>query len=194
MASATGQRFPDDVRLQTARLLLRPFEAGDVPDVVAGCADELTQRWLPLPRPYTEADARAWCLEMAPGLLAGGDGIHWAAVELATGRLAGGFGLKRTDWPARVSEIGYWVAPWARGRGVATDAAGEIARWLLADQAFERLELRAATGNAASQRVAEKAGYVREGVLRNAGHVHGGRVDLVVFSVIPADRRSSPPP
>lgn len=192
-AAAADRRFPDGVRLETARLLLRPFEAGDVPDVAAACADELTQRWLPLPRPYGEAEARTWCVEVAPHLLASGDGIHWAAVELATGRLAGGFGLKRTDWPARVSEIGYWVAPWARGRGVATDAAREIARWLLADQGFERLELRAATGNVASQRVAEKAGYVREGVLRNAGHVHGGRVDLVMFSAIPADGRRPPP-
>jgi RimJ/RimL family protein N-acetyltransferase len=49
------------------------------------------------------------------------------------------------------------------------------------------LQLRAATGNAGSNRVAEKAGFTREGVARNAGTVHGGRVDLVVWSLVPGD-------
>ena len=62
-----------------------------------------------------------------------------------------------------------------------------ISGWALREQGFERVELRAATGNLASQRVAEKAGFVREGVARNAGHVHDGRVDLVVYSLTRAD-------
>ena len=57
----------------------------------------------------------------------------------------------------------------------------------LREHGFERMELRAATGNLASQRVAEKAGFVREGVARNAGRVHAGRVDLVVYSLTRAD-------
>ena len=61
------------------------------------------------------------------------------------------------------------------------------ASWALREQGFERVELRAATGNLASQRVAEKAGFVREGVARNAGHVTHGRVDLVVYSLTRAD-------
>jgi RimJ/RimL family protein N-acetyltransferase len=95
--------------------------------------------------------------------------------------------VKRTDWRARTTEIGYWVAPWGRNLGLATEATAAIARWVLVDCGFERLELRAATGNIASQRVAEKAGFVREGVARNAGITHGGRVDLVVFSLTRAD-------
>jgi RimJ/RimL family protein N-acetyltransferase len=62
--------------------------------------------------------------------------------------------------------------------------------WVLRDQGFERVELRAATGNLASQRVAEKAGFTREGVLRNAGSVNAGRVDMVVYSLV----RGDPPP
>ena len=58
---------------------------------------------------------------------------------------------------------------------------------MLRDQGFERLELRAATGNLASQRVAEKAGFTREGVLRNAGYVHDGRVDMVVYALVRGD-------
>ena len=60
---------------------------------------------------------------------------------------------------------------------------------MLRDQGVERLELRAATGNLASQRVAEKAGFTREGVLRNAGYVNDGRVDMVVYSLVRGDLR-----
>lgn len=180
------QSFPDET-LETDRLELRPYRAEDAPDVALACRDELTQRWLPLPDPYTDADALAWCTEMAPGFRASGEGIEWAAVRRADGRLVGSFGLKRTDWRAWSSEIGYWVAPWARGEGLAIEAVTAIGRWLLLDQQFERLVLRAAPRNVASQRVAQKAGFTREGVARNAGFTNAGRVDLVVFSLIPAD-------
>jgi len=61
------------------------------------------------------------------------------------------------------------------------------AEWLLRDQAFNRVELFAATGNTASQRVAEKSGFVREGVARNSGFTHSGQQDMVMFSLVPAD-------
>lgn len=181
-----AQTFPE-VTLETPRLLLRPYRAEDAPEVAVACRDELTQRWLPLPNPYADADALAWCTEIAPRFRTSGDGIEWAAVRRSDDRLIGSFGLKRTDWRGRSSEIGYWVAPWARGEGVAVEAVQAIARWLLLEQGFERMVLRAATGNTASLRVAEKAGFTREGVARNAGFTNSGRVDLVVFSLIRTD-------
>ncbi|MFC7100583.1 GNAT family N-acetyltransferase [Nonomuraea rubra] len=91
--------------------------------------------------------------------------------------------LRDIDWHSRTAEVGYMTAPWARGNGYAGEAVREIARWLLEQHAFERLQLRAAPGNTASQRVAEKAGFVREGVARSS---LGGQ-DLVVYSLIPSD-------
>lgn len=183
------QTFPE-VTLQTARLTLRPYRAEDAPDVALACRDELTQRWLPLPNPYTDADALAWCTEISARFRTSGEGIEWAAVRRSDDRLIGSFGLKRTDWRARSSEIGYWVAPWARGEGLAVEAVQAIARWLLKEQAFERMVLRAARDNAASLRVAEKAGFMREGIARNAGFTNSGRVDLVVFSMVATDLES----
>ncbi|MGW3269152.1 GNAT family N-acetyltransferase [Streptomyces sp. NPDC001056] len=180
--------FPETV-LHTDRLVLRPFTDADVEDTQASCADALTQRWLPLPRPYTSDDATAWCTSVSHALRESGDDIHFAVTDARTERLLGTVGLKKTDWRARVSEVGYWVSPWARGNGVATEATRALARRLLDDQHFERLELRAATANAASRRTALKAGFHREGVLRNAGFVHDGRVDLVLFSLLPDDLR-----
>lgn len=121
------------------------------------------------------------------------------AVE-SEGHLVGSIDLKRTDWLSGVTEIGYWTAPLMRGRGVMTEATRVLALWALDDMGFERVELRIATDNAASLRVADRAGFTREGVARSAGYVHGGRVDLVISSLIRADiglpelRSKSTPP
>ncbi|MFH7334162.1 GNAT family N-acetyltransferase [Streptomyces sp. KHY 26] len=180
--------FPETV-LHTDRLVLRPFTDADIEDTRASCADALTQRWLPLPRPYTSADATAWCTSVSHALRESGDGIHFAVTDARTERLPGTVGLKKTDWRARVSEVGYRVSPWARGDGVAAEATRALARRLLADHRFERLELRAATADTASRRTAVTAGFHPEGILRNAGFVHDGRVDLVRFSLLPDDLR-----
>ncbi|MGW3185273.1 GNAT family N-acetyltransferase, partial [Kitasatospora sp. NPDC001119] len=102
--------FPQTV-LHTPRLTLRPFTADDTDDTRAACADDLTQHWLPLPRPYTREDAHTWCTRTAHDLRTTGDGIHFAVTERMNGRLAATVGLKKTDWRSRSSEAGYWVAP-----------------------------------------------------------------------------------
>lgn len=178
--------FPETT-LRTERLVLRPFAAADIADVRAGAADELTQRWFPLPRPYTLAHAAEYVMQTAPRFRETGGGIHLAIADPATERLLGNISLKRTNWRALTTEVGYWIAPWARGRGCAAEATRALAEWALADRGFERLELLAATGNIASQKVAARSGFRREGILRNAGLTHHGRVDLLLFSLIPAD-------
>lgn len=145
----------------------------------------MVQQWLPLPSPYTDEVAKGFVEEFAPGQQATGAGLV-RAIEVG-GRLAGCVSLKETDWQELTTEVGYWIAPWGRGVGLAGRAARLLAEWALRDQAMERVELRAAVGNVASQRSADRAGFTREGILRNAGHVHAGRVDLVVYSLIPSD-------
>ncbi|GAA3746536.1 RimJ/RimL family protein N-acetyltransferase [Spinactinospora alkalitolerans] len=178
------------VVLETDRLTLRAFTEADIDGVHRSASDPLTRRWLPIPapgRPYTRADAEQWCRVEAPRARADGDGQQWAALERWTGTFVGSFGLTRTLWAARNTEVGYWVAPWARGKGLAPEAVIAISRWALLDQGFERVELKAATGNTASRRVADKAGFSYEGVERNAMPLHEGRTDLAVYSLIPAD-------
>jgi ribosomal-protein-alanine N-acetyltransferase len=79
-------------------------------------------------------------------------------------------------------EIAYVVAPAARGRGVATVAVELLTRWAFDALELERIQLKIEPDNAASIRVAEKAGYQREGLLRSAGTVRGRRIDLLVYS------------
>ncbi|MFB9802889.1 GNAT family N-acetyltransferase [Streptomonospora salina] len=176
--------------LQTERLTLRAHTRDDIGAVYRGAADPAVQRWLPMPEPgapYTRADAEHWCLVAAPQARAGGDGQQWAAVDTATGAYLGAIGLNRTAWRARCTEIGYWLCAWARGRGLATEAVVAVSRWALVEQGLQRVELKAAVGNAASRRVAEKAGFAYEGTERNAMPLHEGRTGLATYSLIPGD-------
>lgn len=180
----SDDRFPDVV-LRTARLTLRAPREDDADAIVAGATDPVTQQWLPLPKPYARAQALSFVRETVPAARATGKGLI-RAIDL-DGTLAGLIDLKRTDWRHRETEIGYWAAPPARARGVMTEATVALSRWVLTEAAFERVILRIAPGNQASVRVAEKAGFTFEGTARNAGVVHAGRVDLAVYSLIPAD-------
>lgn len=184
--SVSDQVFPDVV-LRTQRLVLRALREEDVDAIVAAVSDPVTQRWLPLPDPYTREDAMSWVREKAPATRAGGSGLI-RAIEW-DGALAGVIDLKRTDWRHRETEIGYWAAPVTRAQGVMTEATVALSRWALTDAAFERVVLRIATGNKASVRVAEKAGFTYEGTARNAGIVHAGRLGLAIYSLIPEDLR-----
>jgi RimJ/RimL family protein N-acetyltransferase len=185
--------FPETV-LRTDSLHLRPFSRADVEDTRIASSDPLTQAWLPLPSPYTLDHAIEWCTRTSHDLRDSGDGIQFAIADLESDRLLGAIGLHKTNWRSLTTGVGYWVAPWARGRGVAAEAAREVGRWALECRALERVELRAATANHASRRTAVRAGYRPEGVLRNAGITHGGRVDLAVYSLTPADLQESHDP
>ena len=160
---------------------LRPFRLDDVADVAAGCADPMTQRYLDgLPNPYTEADARHWVTEGAPAAFTAG-GAAYAVADPATDRLLGTVGLSHPVPQRGQAEIGYWVAPWARGRGVATAAARALAAHAFAT-GTARLELLAQVENAASQRVALAAGFRPEGVRRAAGRsADGEQRDLTAW-------------
>ncbi|GAA1104849.1 GNAT family N-acetyltransferase [Nocardiopsis composta] len=188
-ASEEARRMPMVV-LETERLTLRAFTDSLIDDVLAAMTDPETRRWLPLPepgRPYTRADAEEWCRVTAPSMRATGDGQQWAVTVTATGDFAGAVGLLRTRWPSLVTEVGYWFSPRFRGSGYATEAVTAVSRWAILDQEMERVELKAATGNRASRRVAEKAGFTFEGIERNAMPLHRGRTDLAAYSLIPSD-------
>jgi RimJ/RimL family protein N-acetyltransferase len=170
------------VRLEDEAVLLRRFEASDVPAIVAACQDPDIPRWTSVPAPYTESDARAW--------LESGEEESFAVVDRSSGGLLGSIGVRFLG--DGIAEVGYWVANEARGRGVATRALVLVAAWVFDDHGVRRLQLRADTENAASQRVAEKAGFVREGVLRSALELKGQWRDVVMYSLVREDL-SGPP-
>ncbi len=187
--------FPN-ISISTERLVLRPLDEDDVPALAAMMNDEQVAAWTDVPQPFTEDGARTWVTEYAPIERAEGRGLDLAVTEFLTQRLVGVVQLAKADWHVRSAELSYIVAPWARGEGYASEAALATARWLFQDQKFERVELRTAAGNTASQQVAQKIGCISEGVLRNACIAHvrtedGGwadvRTDFIVWSLLPED-------
>ncbi|MFJ8534904.1 GNAT family N-acetyltransferase [Streptomyces sp. NPDC093591] len=187
--------FPN-ISISTERLVLRPFEELDIEAFAEMMNDELVTAWTSVPQPYTEADARSWITKLAPAERTEGRGIVFAVDEFLTQRLVGIVHLQNTNWRVRSSEISYVIAPWARGEGYASEASLATAQWLFRDQKFERLELRTAADNAASQQVAQKIGCISEGVLRGAwiartkadsGEWTDVRTDLIVWSLLPED-------
>jgi RimJ/RimL family protein N-acetyltransferase len=96
------------------------------------------------------------------------------------------FSVDREDLEA---ELGYAVSPWARGRGVATEALDALTSWAFAE-GLQRVSLLIAVSNTASSRVAEKAGYTLEGVLRSMHQKNGRREDMQSWSRLPGDASS----
>jgi RimJ/RimL family protein N-acetyltransferase len=182
------RRFPALV-VATPRLHVRALEIADAPDVDTIMCDRLTLRWLRLPADDWPPDGLVWCTELAGRQRATGDGDHYAVLRREDGRLVGLLWTWRTDWTARTTEVSFVVAPNARGYGVAAEALDAVAIALLLEHGFQRIELRVTPGNTGARRVAEKAGFVYEGLQRSAGYVHGGRVDLEMWSLVGADLR-----
>ena len=171
------------MELRDGDLVLRPWTEDDVEAIVAGCNDPEVAWWIPtIPSPYTEQDALAFIRgEVVPDADA-------MAIEL-NGRVVGGIGigLNSNDYRATV---GYWMAAEARGQGICTRALRLLSRHALDGLELQRVQLITDPDNVASQRVAEKVGYQREGVLRaHLRHPDGRIRDSVMFSLLPGELR-----
>jgi RimJ/RimL family protein N-acetyltransferase len=163
-------------------IVLRPWTEDDVPALVAALNDPEIPRWIPvIPRPYTEEDALAYVRGEVHDL------EHTWAVTV-DGAPIGSIGMRTNE--SRVGHIGYWCAREARGRGYTTRALRVVSRFAIEELRFGRLELITDPDNHASQRVAEKVGFRREGVLRShLLHPDGRRRDSVMFSLLPGELR-----
>ena len=171
------------MELQDGDLLLREWTEADLPALVAGCNDAEISYWIPLiPHPYTEEDARAF----VSGDVAPAD--YRLAITVAAAVVGGiGMGLNSDEYRAT---MGYWVARGARGGGICTRAVRLLARYGLDELELQRIDLITDPDNLASQRVAEKVGFQREGVMRaHLRHPDGRIRDSVMFSLLPGELR-----
>jgi signal transduction histidine kinase len=178
-------RTPPDPPLADEAILLRLPREADAPAIAEACADPEIARWVPIPVPYSPADARAFLEGVGDGWESGDDCVY-AIEERASGALAGLIDLHRGATPDR-AWVGYWLAPAARGRGLATRAVRLVAGWAFADPALERLELMTLVGNDASGRVALRAGFRREGILRRYLDFRGALLDAVMYALVRED-------
>jgi RimJ/RimL family protein N-acetyltransferase len=175
--------------LRDGDLVLRPWTVDDVPALVAACNDTEITRWIPvIPSPYTEEDARAFIGGRSHAVPEYSPPEHSFAIDVE-GRLAGAIGMSVNSMNYR-GRIGYWVAASERGRGFCTRALRLLSSWALDELELQRLDLITDPDNVASQRVAEKVGFQREGVMRaHLRHPDGRIRDSVMFSLLPGELR-----
>ncbi len=178
-----------DISLVGPSLVLRPPTADDVEpfwQAVAESTSELSKWMAWCHEGYSRAEASEW-LARCSEAWDRAEAFDFLVTDAATGAVLGACALNHVDHGNRRANLGYWVRTAATGRGVATEAAALVVHYGLGDLGFGRIEIVAAVANRASQRVAEKLGATREGVVRNRFWIGGAYLDGVLFSLVPAD-------
>ncbi len=167
-------------------VVLRTWQPEDADDLLRACQDEDTQRWTTLPSPYLPEHAEHFldtcALRWVQGL------ATFAIVDAAGTELLGSIGFVGIPEEG-VVEVGFWIAPHARARGVATAATRLICDWALDVLAFHRVEWQSYVGNDGSRRVADKCGFSFEGTLRGRGFQRGVARDIWIGGLLSTDPR-----
>jgi RimJ/RimL family protein N-acetyltransferase len=184
-ASRVPRALPDVGELTDGVVTLRPVRPGDEDALLDERVDREARRWATSTRLWTASDVRAF-VAAAPALWLAGTEARFAIVEAAGGTCTGSLGLRLTVPAFGVAELGYGLRSAWRGRGLATRAVELVTEWAFTRAGIARVEIGAAAGNVASQRVAERAGFQREGVARlRLPTSDGGRTDEVRFGLLP---------
>lgn len=167
-------------------IALRQWRVEDADAKLAAFSDPLFLRssdWAP-----TQREGVVQRVAEVEKLRRAGTGLHLAVVESShPGTVLGEVSLAGIDGDQGRASVGYWLTATARGRGVATRAVRLVAGWAFAELALARLELTCGPDNDASQRVALRAGFRQEGLLRSHMRFKGGRRDSLIFGLLPSD-------
>lgn len=170
---------------------LRPFVPEDATAAHEACRDPEIRRFTSFPEAQDASQTRAW-IEAQPGMRERGEALDLAIVSIGEPTPVGAVGLTALAFEHRRAEIGYWIAPGARRRGIATAAVRLLSSWALGPPlSLVRLSVHADVDNAPSRRTAERAGYEFEGILRSYLCAKGRHWDVAMYSLIAgAERRS----
>lgn len=165
--------------------VLRPFTDLDLRRIVEAVCDDESERWLiGLPHPYNPEDAQAYVRQMRE---------QWALQSIGTWCISnerleclGSIEIRGLDDPSSACEVGYWLHPEARGRGLMTAAVALLCEEAVARGWAAALMIRTAAGNIASQHVALRNGFVKTGVWPGAAITSDGeRTDLYYYTRLP---------
>jgi RimJ/RimL family protein N-acetyltransferase len=172
--------------LERARVNLVRFTGAHVPALVEMTGDRDVQRHTRTPIPVPTDFGASWLARYEQGRRHG-TREAFAIVDSDSQAFLGIAVAPRIDRNAKEAELGYVVAPAARGRGVATEALRLLTEWAFAELGAMRLELLIGVENEASKRVAARCGYVKEGVLRSLYFKQDLREDTEIWSRLPSD-------
>jgi ribosomal-protein-alanine N-acetyltransferase len=168
--------------LRTERLVLRPFSLSDTPDVMRLAGDKrVYETTLLIPHPYGEGIAESWISTHQAIFYEEGGAIF--AICLANGLLIGAVSLNRSGRFNR-AELGYWIGPEYWNSGYCTEAVKAILNYGFHELGYHKISARHFVGNPASGRVMQKAGMVREGVLRDEVVKDGRYVAVELYGIV----------
>lgn len=167
--------------LMTPRLTLRPLEKRDVDAVFAMMRDDETMRFWDWPA-FKDRDVVADIVDAQLTDVTAGTAMYWAVALSGDGDVVGSCDLSDIDRHHKRAEVGFLFSRAYWGNGYAREAMEAIVEFAVADLKIERLWARFHTGNAASQRLLERLGFIREGTLR--GHIirDGTRRDCEIYA------------
>jgi ribosomal-protein-alanine N-acetyltransferase len=165
-------------------VVLRRWEESDLDCVEQAAEDPDIPKGTTVPATFTPTEGRAW-IERQWSRAESGTGLSQAIADAASGEALGA-GVLMTRQRSS-AEIGYWLVPRARGRGIGSRAVGLLARWAVKEAGLARLEAYVIPDNIASQRALEKAGFRREGLLRSYLSYEERRFDALLYSLLPSD-------
>ena len=171
----------------TDRLLLEPVSPEHVPGMWAATEASLPElrKWMPWAHQASEANSREFAERSEASWV---EGTDYAFAVMKDGEYIGGAGVHSYRLEG-MGELGYWLRSDMTGQGYMTEAGAALVAFAFDTLGLYRLELRAGVGNLASQRVAEKLGFSREGTLRKGAPLgmHGG-YDCHIYGLLAEDR------
>jgi RimJ/RimL family protein N-acetyltransferase len=183
---SSGIAFPA-TGLTDGVVTLRPPVDANIPALVEACSDPEIQRYTLVPEDYGEEDARDYIERSDRGRAAGTEFLL-LVLDADGGSLLGSVGIHGLD-SRRCGWVGYWVAAQARGRGAATRALRLLCDWAFEALGVARIEAQVEPENESSQRVLERIGFEREGLLRSYMELAGARRDMLSYSLLPGELR-----
>lgn len=192
----SGTKHPSLIELPAElrgpRVTLRPYQECDAEQILDAVAEsqEHLRPWVNwVDGMATIEDCRDYCIRCAAKWALRTD-LSVGVFATETGRYLGGTGLHAPDWDLRSFEIGYWMRRSAAGHGYVAEAVRLLSQFAIEHLAAQRIVITCDADNRASSRVAERAGFVLEGTLRNAALGRDGTAtDWLMFSLVPADLR-----
>jgi [ribosomal protein S5]-alanine N-acetyltransferase len=176
----TPLRLPDPP-LADDRVLLRPWRVADLGLIELASRDPAITAGTSVPTPYSEAAGDAW-LARQHAQREQRTGLSLAIADARTDRALGYVGVSGLVWRHLRGSLGYWVTGARRGQGLASAAVGLLVPWALGTLGLVRVEAVVDVDNRGSQRVLERNGFRREGVLHAYYELHGVWKDVVMFA------------
>jgi RimJ/RimL family protein N-acetyltransferase len=165
---------------------LEPLERRFVADFDALTTDPDVIRFTRVPSNRSDGFASSW-IETYVQAWKDGSRAGFAIVDEADESFLGMAALVQLHLDLAEAELGYIVARWARGRGIAGRAIRLVADWAFAELGLARLEAWIDVANEPSRQVAERAGFTFEGIRRSVHFKEGERADMAIYSLLPEE-------